>query len=47
MPSTTSNKKPVALRPRIPKELIGRRISGPIDAAVLKAASMALMKALD
>ena len=46
MPSKTSKKKPVAALPSIPKELIDQMVSGPMDAEVVNAASMAFKKAL-
>jgi len=46
MPSKTSKKKPVAVLPSIPKELIDLMVSGPMDAEAVNAASMAFKKAL-
>ena len=46
MPSKTSNKKPAATLPSIPKELIDQMVSGPMDAEAVNAASMAFKKAL-
>ena len=46
MPSKTSKKKPVAVLPSIPKELIDQVVSGPMDAEAVNAASMAFKKAL-
>jgi len=46
MPSKTSKKKPVAVLPSIPKELIDQMVSGPMDAEAVNAASMAFKKAL-
>ena len=46
MPSKTSKKKPLAVLPSIPKELIDQMISGPMDAEAVNAASMAFKKAL-
>ena len=46
MPSKTSKKKPIAVLPSIPKELIDQMVSGPMDAEAVNAASMAFKKAL-
>ena len=46
MPSKTSKKKPAAVLPSIPKELIDQMVSGPMDAEAVNAASMAFKKAL-
>ena len=46
MPSKTSKKKPVAVLPSIPKELIDQMVSGPMDAEAIDAASMAFKKVL-
>ena len=46
MPSKTSKKKPIAVLPSIPKELIDQVVSGPMDAEAVNAASMAFKKAL-
>ena len=46
MPIKTSKKKPAAVLPSIPKELIDQMVSGPMDAEAVNAASMAFKKAL-
>ena len=46
MPSKTSEKKPVAVLPSIPKEFIDQMVSGPMSAEAINAASMAFKKAL-
>ena len=46
MPSKTSKKRPAAVLPSIPKELIDQMVSGPMDAEAVNAASMAFKKAL-
>ena len=46
MPSKTSKKKPVAVLPTIPEELIDQFVSGPMSAEAVNAASMAFKKAL-
>ncbi len=46
MPSKTSKKKPGAVLPNIPKELIDQFVSGPMTAEAVNAASMAFKKAL-
>ena len=46
MPSKTNKKKPVAVLPTIPKELLDQFISGPMSAEAVNAASMAFKKAL-
>ena len=46
MPSKTSKKKPAAVLPSIPKEVIDQFVSGPMTAEAVNAASMAFKKAL-
>ena len=46
MPSKTSKKKPAAVLPTIPKELIDQFVRGPMSAEAVNAASMAFKKAL-
>ncbi len=46
MPSKTSKMNGVAALPSIPKELIDRMVSGPMDAEAVNAAAMAFKKAL-
>lgn len=46
MPSKTSKKKPAAVLPTIPKELLDQFVSGPMSAEAVNAASMAFKKAL-
>jgi transposase-like protein len=46
MPSKTNKKKPAAVLPSIPKELIDQLVGGPMDAEAINAASMAFKKAL-
>jgi hypothetical protein len=41
MPSKATQQKPVAALPSIPKELIDQMVSGPMDAEVVNATSMA------
>ena len=46
MPSKTNKKKPAAVLPTIPKELLDQFVSGPMSAEAVNAASMAFKKAL-
>ena len=46
MPSKTSKKKPAAVLPTIPKELIDQFVSGPMTAEAINDAPMAFKKAL-
>ena len=46
MPSKTSNRRPAAVLPSIPAELIDPIVSGPMSAEAINAASLAFKKAL-
>jgi hypothetical protein len=46
MPSNKSKKKPAAMLPRIPKELIHQIVSCPMDVEAVNTASMVFKKAL-